>query len=77
MQLTRFVRALLLVGMLGVFGAFVGCGSANQQAALDEVDEDGMLVARKGIRTFNKQQRESAKANRADRKSRRDRVKGS
>ena len=69
MQLARFVRALGLVLVLGVLVPVVGCGSGSQQAALDEVDEDGMLVSRKGIRTFNKQARESKKANPAARKS--------
>jgi hypothetical protein len=76
MRLTRFFRAALLALVPGVFGLNIGCGTPTQQVALDEVDADGMLVSRKGIRTFNKQQRESAKANSADRKSRKDRVNG-
>ncbi len=50
MQLTRFARALGLLLVLGVLGSVVGCGSESQQAALDAEDENGMLVARKGIR---------------------------
>ena len=69
MQLMRLVPALLLFLVLGVLGSVVGCGSKSQQVALDKEDENGMLVERKGIRTFHKQQRESAKANSAGRKN--------
>jgi hypothetical protein len=61
MRLTRFVRAVRLLLVLGVLGSIVGCGAQSQQVALEKVDDDGMLVSRKGIREFQKKQRESAK----------------
>ncbi len=75
MQLPRLVRALGLSLVLVVLGSVVGCGSESQQGALDKVDEDGMLVARKGIREAQKQQRESAKAKSGGRRSGRPDVK--
>jgi hypothetical protein len=75
MQLTRLVPALGLFLALGVLGSVVGCGSESQQVALDKVDDDGMLVQRKGIRTFQKQLRASAISNSTDRKGSRSRAK--
>jgi hypothetical protein len=72
MQLTRLVPTL---GLFLVLGALVGCGSESQRITLDKVDDDGMLVQRKGIRTFQKQSRESTKSNSADRKGGRPRAK--
>jgi hypothetical protein len=69
MQLTRLVPALGLFLVLGVLGSVVGCGSESQKVALDKQDDDGMLIERKGIRTFQKQLRETAKANSAGRRS--------
>jgi hypothetical protein len=74
-MMIRLVPALGLFLVLGVLGSVVGCGSKSQQVALDKEDEDGMLVERKGIRAYNKQMRESAKAKSSDRKSGRSRVK--
>jgi hypothetical protein len=70
MQLTRFARALGLFLMIGV----VGCGSESQRVALDAEDENGMLVARKGIRSHNRELRES-KASSANGKTRKPQVK--
>jgi hypothetical protein len=75
MRLTRLAPALRLCLVLGVLGFAAGCGAESQQPALDKVDEDGMLVARKGIREAQKRQRESARANPGGRKNVRSDVK--
>jgi len=75
MRVIRFVRALALLLLLGVFGFVVGCGSGPDQSALANQDESGQDATKKGLRTFHKQLRESAKANSTDRKSGRSRAK--
>jgi hypothetical protein len=75
MRLMRLVPVLGLFCYIGILGSVVGCGSKSQQIALDQEDEDGMLVERKGIRTYHRQLRESAKTNSTDRKSTKSRVK--
>jgi hypothetical protein len=69
MRLTRLAPALRLCLVLGALGFAAGCGAESQQPALDKVDEDGMLVARKGIREAQKRQRDSAKVNPGGRKN--------
>jgi len=61
MQLMRFVRALGLFLVLGVFGSVVGCGSGAQQGSPAELEEAGKSIA-EGQRNFHKQLKESNKA---------------
>jgi hypothetical protein len=75
MQLMRLARALGLFLVLGVFGSVVGCGSGPQQGAVAGQDEDGMVAANKGLRTFHKQQRESAEAKSSNGRSGKSRAK--
>jgi hypothetical protein len=59
MKHTRFVRFVGLCLLLCLSSVFTGCGAQSQQVELEKEDENGMLVARKGIRSYTKQQRES------------------
>jgi hypothetical protein len=68
MQLARLVLTLRLPLVLAVLGSAVGCGSGPDRNAPSGRDENGMLNANKEIRQFHKKQRESAKANPANRR---------
>lgn len=69
MTQTRFARILGLCLILGAASAFMGCGAQSRQVELDKEDDNGMLVARKGIRSYNKQHRETGNKGSANSKS--------
>jgi hypothetical protein len=64
MQLRRFVQALGLVLVLGVFSSVVGCGSGPQEGALAEQKDTGK--ARGEAQKALHQQLKQAKSNAPD-----------
>ena len=64
-RLTRFVRAMTLLLVLGIAALAAGCGQGAQQGAPTAEDKERGKIIKEGKRNFYKHVKESAKADTA------------